>query len=111
MIARTWRARASADGAETYRRHFIESVLPALRSVDGHRGADLLRHDRADGDVVELEVVTLWESMDAVRRFSVPDVAVAVAVVEPEAKAALGDFDTTVSCQTVVVDTATGAPR
>ncbi len=104
MIARAWRASATGDGAEAYRRHFIESVVPALRSIDGHRGAYLLRRDR--DDLVELEVVTLWESMDAVRGFS-PDVD--VAVVEPEAQAILHDFGTTVGYQTVVVDTATGA--
>jgi heme-degrading monooxygenase HmoA len=107
MIARAWRARATGDGAEAYRRHFIESVVPELRSLDGHRGAYLLRHDRDGHDLVELEVVTLWESMDAVRRFS-PDVG--AAVVEPAAQAVLHDFDKTVGYQTVVVDTATGTP-
>lgn len=102
MIARAWRARATEDGAEAYRRHFIESVLPALRSIDGHRGAYLLRQDR-DG-LAHLEVVTLWESMDAVRRFS-PDVD--TAVVEPAAQAVLLGFDTKVGYQTVVVDAAT----
>jgi heme-degrading monooxygenase HmoA len=104
MIARAWRARATEDGAEAYRRHFIESVLPGLRSIDGHRGAYLLRRERAD--LVELEVVTLWESMDAVRRFAQD---ADVAVVEPAAQAVLHDFDTKVGYQTVVVDTATGA--
>lgn len=107
MIARTWRARATADGAEAYRRHFIESVLPSLRSIDGHRGAYLFRHDRDDLGLVELEAVTLWDSMDAVRGFSGPDVD--AAVVEPEAEAVLMDFDKKVGYQTVVVDTATSA--
>jgi heme-degrading monooxygenase HmoA len=105
MIARGWRARATGEGAEAYRRHFIEAVLPALRSIDGHRGAYLMRRER--DDVVELEVVTLWESMDAVRGFS-PDVE--TAVVEPAAQAVLLGFDTKVDYKTVVVDTATGTP-
>jgi heme-degrading monooxygenase HmoA len=103
MIARVWRARATEEGAEAYRRHFIETVVPALRSIDGHRGAYLFRQDGED--LVELEVVTLWESMDAVRRFS-PDVD--TAVVEPEAQAVLMGFDPKVAHKTVVVDTATG---
>jgi len=102
MIARAWRARATGEGAEAYRRHFIEEVLPALRRIDGHHGAYLFRHDR--DDLVELEVVTLWESMDAIRRFS-PDVE--TAVVEPAAQAVLRDFDAAVDHKTVVVDTAT----
>jgi heme-degrading monooxygenase HmoA len=112
MIARAWRARATGTGAEAYRRHFIEAVLPAVRSIDGHRGAYLFRHGGdGDGDnrddLVELEVVTLWESMDAIRRFA-PDVE--AAVVEPAAQALLRDFDATVRHKTVVVDTATGTP-
>lgn len=104
MIARVWRARATDEGAEAYRRHFIETVLPALRSIDGHRGAYLFRQD--DGDLVELEVVTLWESMDAIRAFA-PDVE--TAVVEPAAEAVLMGFEPKVVHKSVVVDTATGA--
>lgn len=101
MIARIWRATATADGADAYRQHFAQSVLPALQRLDGHRGAYLLRRNR-DGQV-ELQVMTLWESLDAVRRFAEPDVE--AAVVEPEARAVLADFDRTVAHHSVVIDT------
>jgi heme-degrading monooxygenase HmoA len=101
MIGRVWRATATAAGAEAYRQHFTESVLPALQHLDGHRGAYLFRRD-ADGQV-ELEVMTLWDSLDAIRSFAGADIE--TAVVEPEARAALMDFDRTVSHRTVVVDT------
>src|SRR3954463_12965878 len=100
MIARVWRATATTDGAEAYREHFTGSVLPTLRRLGGHRGAYLLRRDR-DGRV-ELEVITLWESSEAIRAFTGPDTA--TAVVEPEARAVLLDYDETVSHHTVSVD-------
>jgi heme-degrading monooxygenase HmoA len=104
MIARIWRATATPEGAEAYREHFTDSVLPALRRLDGHQGAYLMRRDT--GGRVELEVMTLWLSLDDIRSFAGPDLT--TAVVEPEARAALLDFDKTVSHQTVVVDTLTG---
>lgn len=102
MIARTWRATATADGAEAYQEHFLRSVLPALRVLDGHRGAYLLRRDR-DGEV-ELEVMSLWESFEAIRGFAGPDTD--TAVVEPAARAALTAFDDAVVHRTVVAESA-----
>lgn len=101
MIARVWRATATAEGAEAYREHFTASVLPALRRLDGHRGAYLFRLD--GDDLVELEVMTLWESDEAIRAFAGNDMT--TAVVEPEARAVLLTYDKTVSHRTVVVDT------
>ncbi|MQA87620.1 MAG: hypothetical protein GEV03_24105 [Streptosporangiales bacterium] len=106
VIARIWHATATADGADAYREHFTGSVLPALRELDGHRGAYLLRRDR-DGHV-ELQVITLWESLDAVRRFAGPDVE--AAVVEPEARAVLTDFDAKVAHHSVVIDALAASP-
>ena len=85
MIARLWRGQATAATAETYRRHAIEHVFPALAGLDGHRGAWLLRREIDDG--VEFLVMTLWNSLDAIRAFAGDDIA--TAVVEPEARAVL----------------------
>jgi heme-degrading monooxygenase HmoA len=101
MIARVWRATATPAGAEAYRDHFTGSVLPALRRLDGHRGAYLLSQNEADR--VDLEVITLWESLEAISAFAGPDAT--TAVVEPEAQAVLLDFDKTVSHRTVLIDT------
>lgn len=102
MIARVWRATATPEGAEAYREHFTNSVLPTLRRLDGHRGAYLFRSDR--DDLVELEVMTLWESQEAIQAFAGPDTT--TAVVEPEAQAVLLSYDKTVSHRTVEVNTA-----
>jgi heme-degrading monooxygenase HmoA len=44
---------------------------------------------------VDIEVHTLWESLDAIRAFASPDVE--AAVVEPQAQAALTGYDTAVT--------------
>jgi len=100
MIVRAWRARAAtAANAERYARHLEGAVLPRLAAIPGHRGAQLLRRETNDG--IELLVLTTWESMDAVRRFAGgrPEVA----VVEPEARAVLAEFDSTVIHYEVVL--------
>src|SRR4029079_3679556 len=89
MIARTWRGQATAANAEAYHRHFITSVAPHLRDIAGYQGGYLLRRE-TDGQV-EVLAVTLWDSRASIEKFAGanPDAA----VVEPEARAVLSDFD------------------
>lgn len=88
LIARIWRAQSRIGKVEAYVQHATEHVFPALRAIDGYRGACLLRRT-VDG-TVELIVITLWESIEAIRRFAGPDPG--RAVVEPSARAALTEF-------------------
>jgi len=97
MIVRSWRGRA-AKGNAAYVEHFRRNVMPELREIEGFLGASLLREDRADE--VEFLVLSRWASMDAVRAFAGTDVT--RAVVEPEAVAALTDYDRTVHHYEVV---------
>ena len=97
MIVRSWRGRA-AKGNAAYVEHFRRNVMPELREIEGFLGASLLREDRADE--VEFLVLSRWASMDAVRAFAGTDVT--RAVVEPEAVAALIDYDRTVHHYEVV---------
>jgi mannose-6-phosphate isomerase-like protein (cupin superfamily) len=64
-------------------------VRPALEATDGFVDATVERVE-AEGRV-EIVVVTRWHSMDAIRSFAGDDIE--AAVVEPEARAALTDFD------------------
>ena len=89
MIIREWRGRASADRAAAYPKHFHDNVVPVLRQLDGFVGAQLSRRDVGGG--FEFLVLTRWRSMDAVRAFA--GAGVERAVVEPDAVAALTDFD------------------
>ena len=89
MVLRMWRARSTASGAADYVRHATTKVFPKIRAIEGHRGGYLLRREVEDG--TELVVLTLWVSMEAVRRFAGPDPD--KAVVEPGAQAVLTSFD------------------
>jgi heme-degrading monooxygenase HmoA len=89
VIVRCWRGRATTDQAPHYRAHLLEAVLPQLRRIPGFLGLRLLQRPHPAG--VEVQVMTEWTSWDAIRAFagSAPEVA----VVEPEARAVLVDFD------------------
>jgi heme-degrading monooxygenase HmoA len=101
VIVRAWHATATAEGADAYREHFNHSVLLELRRIDGYQGAYLLR--RGHDSQVELQVLTVWDSLEAIRRFAGANLD--NAVVEPDAQAVLASYDPTVTHYTVVVDT------
>ena len=89
MIVRSWSGRARKDGAQRYVAHARTTVFAHLARLTGHRGALVLTEER-DTDVV-VTVLTFWDSMDAIRAFAGSDPS--AAVVEPEAEAALIDYD------------------
>jgi heme-degrading monooxygenase HmoA len=89
MIVRIWRGQAEPDKADAYHQHVAGRVFPALTRIAGHHGAYLLRRDA--GERVEFLAVTLWESLDVIKEFAGADPD--VAVVEPEARAVLAEFD------------------
>ena len=94
MIARRWRGWAEGRAnADAYEAHFESVVRPRLEGTDGFLGAMLERIEGTDGRT-EIVVVTRWASMDAIRAFAGDEVD--VAVVEPDARALLTDFDTKV---------------
>jgi heme-degrading monooxygenase HmoA len=84
-----WKARSTAKRAAAYIEHVTKKVFPKVRAIEGHRGEYLLRREVEDG--VELLVLTLWDSMEAIRRFAGPEPN--KAVVEPEGRAVLTSFD------------------
>ena len=89
MIVRAWRGYASAAAPDAYPKHLLENVRPNLERLAGFQGLTLLRRDL--GAEIEYLVLTLWESMEAVRAFAGEDPG--RAVVEPEACATLTRFD------------------
>ena len=97
MIARSWRATATPEGARLYAEHFRTTVLPEVRVVPGFRMAYLMRRDHGDCDsegTVQIHVLTFCESMAAVTGFA--GNTPRVAVVDAAAQAILLDFDQTV---------------
>ena len=99
MIARVWRCTAANDKAAEYIEHFNHGVLPELSQIDGYKGAYLMRRELDDG--VEITVMTLWESMDTVRKFAGENVE--TAVVAPAAQAVLRTFDKIVTHHDLVM--------
>jgi heme-degrading monooxygenase HmoA len=94
------------EDADAYARHLGETVFPQLTSLPGHRGAQLLRRESDGG--FEFLVLTAWESMKAVRGFAGDDPE--RAVVEPEARAVLSDFDESVRHYELVLPRESGWP-
>ena len=105
MIARTWRGRASNGKADDYQRHFVNTVVQNLKSIPGNKGAYLLR--RVANGEVEFLALTLWDSIDTIKRFSGDDPG--VAHVEPEGRAALSEFDDFAHNYEIVCSTVGGA--
>jgi len=89
MIARVWRGVAVAEKAKNYIEHLQRIILPELYQIEGFRGAYVLRRDLDAG--VEFTVQTLWESMDAIRKFAGKNVE--AAVVAPAARPLFREFD------------------
>jgi heme-degrading monooxygenase HmoA len=90
MIARHWRALARAERAQEYVLHLHEKTFPGLQKLAGFLGATILQRDESRG--VEFVVITRWVCAEDIQAFSVgPDVE--VAVVPPEARAMLLEYD------------------
>ena len=104
MILRSWSAIASTTGADAYVAYFRGTLLPALRRLEGHRGALVLARREGEEDM-RVTVLTLWDSMASIRRFAGADTT--AAVVEPEAQALLARFDARAEHFEVLVDART----
>ena len=75
-------------------------MFPHLHTIDGHLGAYLLQ--RHAGSAVSVMVITVWESIEAVSAFTGGDTG--TAVIEPEARRLLVNFDERVTHYDVVLD-------
>jgi heme-degrading monooxygenase HmoA len=89
MIARYWSARLPAQSLVLYKQHFSQHVIPQLKTVPGFVRAELLT--RNSGNEFELIVLSIWESLDAIRAFAGADHE--AAVVAPAAAALFTDYD------------------
>jgi heme-degrading monooxygenase HmoA len=89
MVARLWSARTTRQLSNAYVEYFSQHVLPELQSVPGYVAAQVLTG--AAGDTVEILVVTLWQSFEAIVAFAGQDRE--AAVVHPAAAALLTSYD------------------
>jgi heme-degrading monooxygenase HmoA len=89
MIARMWHGWTKPENADAYERLLRDEMFPSMRRIQGFEGAYLLR--RLAGDEVEFVTVTLFASLDAVRRFAGNDYE--TAVLHPRAAGLLSRYD------------------
>ena len=73
MIARRWHGRIPAAKAGDYLRLMREVALPDYRGVQGNLGAWCLH--RRNGEIVHVEMFTLWADEQAIRAFAGDDIA------------------------------------
>jgi len=71
LIARVWHGVTPAAKADAYVAYLGRTGMPDYRSTPGNRGVYVLR--RVHGDEAEFTLISLWESLDAVRRFAGDD--------------------------------------
>lgn len=71
MIARIWQGRTRPGMGESYYEYLEKTGLKEYRATAGFRGVLVLR--RQDGEASEYVLITLWDSMDAVRGFAGAD--------------------------------------
>ena len=75
-IARIWRGRTLATKADEYEAYLNASGIAKIRATPGNLGVTLLR--RTEGDKTEFLVISIWESIEAVRSFAGADYQKAV---------------------------------
>ena len=72
MIARTWHGVTPATKADEYLDLMLAVAVPDYKSIPGNRGVTVLR--RIEGDVSHFLLLTLWDSIDAIRQFAGDDI-------------------------------------
>lgn len=71
MILRTWHGTTRIEDADAYEQFMRERAAPDYGSVQGLRRAVFTRRD--DENVAHFLLVTLWDDLDAVKRFAGDD--------------------------------------
>ena len=67
MVIRVYRVTPKADRLKEYEKLLIDKILPTARNAQGCRGAQVLK---SLGVVREVVVISVWDSLDAIRAFA-----------------------------------------
>ena len=89
MISRQWRGLAHPNRAQDYIKHLRTETFPELRKIPGFLDASIL--SRPLGPGIEFLIVTRWDSIDALAKFSGSDPE--AAVVPAKAAAMMLEYD------------------
>ena len=71
MIARVWQGRTRPGMGKAYYAYLKETGLKEYRATKGLKDVPVLA--REDGDETEYLLVTLWDDLEAVKRFAGPE--------------------------------------
>jgi heme-degrading monooxygenase HmoA len=76
MISRHWKGIARPGYAEAYVQHLRHDTFPDLARIPGFVRASILRRNVETG--TEFQIVTVWESLTAIKAFAGEDPEIAV---------------------------------
>ena len=97
-ISRHWRGVAKPEEADHYILHLRNDTFPKLAGIEGFIKASILR--RPIGGGMEFLIVTTWQSIEAVRKFT--GESAETAVVPPSVQAMMVEYDREVAHYEVV---------
>ncbi|HKQ76170.1 MAG TPA: antibiotic biosynthesis monooxygenase [Blastocatellia bacterium] len=71
MLARIWRGVTLAEKGDEYLDYLNQTGIPDYRATPGNRGAFVLR--RVEGERAYFLTISLWDSLESVKRFAGED--------------------------------------
>lgn len=71
LIARIWHGSTQTARADAYSAYLADTGVRDCRATPGNRGVYVMR--RVRNDRAEFTFISLWESLDAIRRFAGED--------------------------------------
>ena len=71
MIARIWRGVTSSSKADEYLDYLNKTGIADYQATEGNQGVYVLR--RVEADRAHFFLLTLWDSLDAIKQFAGPD--------------------------------------
>ena len=72
MIARLWHGITPRSKADEYLAYLNKTGLADYQATEGNLGVQLLR--RIEGEQAHFLIITMWESLEAIKRFAGEDV-------------------------------------
>jgi heme-degrading monooxygenase HmoA len=76
MIERHWKGVAKREKAKEYVEHLQNDTFKQLTNINGFISAKILERDLDKG--IEFLIITVWESVDAIKQFSGSNIEMAV---------------------------------
>lgn len=76
MIARIWRGATEESKADEFIDYMLKTGVKDLRATEGNLGVMVFRH--VNHGHAEFLLISLWKSLDAIRRFAGDDIDKAV---------------------------------